>query len=574
MPSQQFMAATGTAVKDLTMATIASALADVDINIFGADIHPFGFLRGWANDLTNQANQAIADAATASASAATAQSHSNAVATAVTTGAGATPSTTPTDVQTAVAATTAQANAAAAAAAANEAALVSSTASTTLTLATKADLTSVPHNVPGWWSLNPLEDVSFARSEIIQGYLVQISGSSFGGASTTTLTDSGGNVAGVYYATNRTEPSFTPASGVLQVVFVNATRDRIYNAIGLVAKTNGGTPAAMYVGVSKMDLTSGVPNGNLTRLYTSSDVSGSITSALADVRVNLPSDINASQGDWYAVEILQIATGGQTLSSVACKVGVAITAPAGYNPAKPVMTFAGQSSIPSTIAKASLDTSSVTMPWVCLGQQTAVTKADYVDLFDRANAGSLGSNWAPYLYSIGITSNAAQIPQLGQPGYNATNDQSGGALYTSQLTTDSQSVIATYGAPTAATSRIGDLATWLILRSNSGMTAYVGVAIYPTSIQIGTQSGTLASVSNTNNSGDVVEIHCAANVFTVYVNGVATLTYTDSSNVLPLGVNYRFCGFIMRSMAYGGSALAAQEYHISAPLLQIEIKDL
>lgn len=576
MPSQQFMAATGTAVKDLTVATIASALADVDINIFGADIHPFGFLRGWATDLTNQANQAIADAATASASAATAQAHSNAVATAVTTGTGNTPSTAPADVQTAVAQTTADANAAAAAAAANEANLIASTASTTLTLATKADIATIPHNVPSWFSLNPLEDVSYPRSEIIQGYAVLISGGSFAGSSTTTLTDSGGHVAGVWYATNRTEPSFAPASGALQIVYINATRNRIYNTVGLVAKTNGGTPAAMYVGISKMDLTAGVPNGNITRLYTSANISGSITSALSDIRDNLSFDIVATQGDWFAVEILQVATGGQTLSSVACKVGVAITAPAGYNPAKPVMTLAGQSAIPSSVTKAAMDQSSVTMPWVCLGQQTAVTKADYVDLFDRANSGVLGANWAPYGgTSIGVASNTAHVAYLGQPGYNGYDDQTAIALYTSQLTTDTQAVAATYGASDPLTRHLTTpIATWLILRSNSAASAFVGVAIYPTSIVIATPSGALATVSNTNNSGDVVDFHAVANVFTVYVNGVAKLTYTDSSNVLPLGASYRFCGLAMRTQAYGGSLISSPEWMASANLLQWEAKDL
>lgn len=553
------------------MDLVGAQLCDVITGATGGFID----LSVWAANLRQDATDAVNGAAQAQVQANAAQAHSNAVATAVTTGTGNTPSTTPSDVQAAVAQTTADANAAAALAAQNEANLVASTASTTLTLATKADLASVPHNVPGWHSLNPLEDVSFARSEIIQGYSVQISAGSFGGATTITLTDNAGNVENVYYATIRTEPSFAPASGVLQIVFVNATRDRVYNTVGLVARTNSGSPAALYVGISKMDLTSGVPNGNITRLYTSGNLSGSITSALSDVRDNLSFDIAASQGDWFAVEILQIVSGGQSLNNIACKVGVAITAVAGQNPARPVMTLSGQSAIPTSITKASMDQSSVTTPWVCLGQQTATTKADYVDLLDRSNSPNLGSNWAPYWFHIGISGNAAAIPGLPNPGGFNTNDQVGGQLYTSQLTTDSQAVIATFGAPaTAGAMYTTPQPTTIVLRSNSNMTAYVGAAITGTDIKIITPSTTLASVANTNNSGDVVEIHCAANVFTVYINGVAKLTYTDSSNVLPLGASYRFCGFVMHTWAYGADFVHAQQYHQTAPILQIEIKDL
>lgn len=482
------------------------------------------------------------------------------------------------------------AESAAALAAANEASLVASTASTTLTLATKADINAIPHNVPSWFSLNPLEDVSFPRSEITESIgtitVTAQTGSEVGYSSGIPATGAIFNPNG-FATINATAQArtfifgsdggaYTPASGSLQIAYINATRDRIYNTVGFATGPGSvGTPAAIYVGIFKMDLTAGVPNGNLTRLFASTNQSSQVTSASQDVRVNLGSDIVAAQGDWFAVAILQVQGGGQTLRSLACKRGIGVNVPAGYNPAKPVMMLSGQSSIPSTIAKASLDTSSVITPWACLGQQTAISKADYTDLFDRSDSNVLGSNWAPYGYPVGVKSNAAQIPSLPNPGAFTARVETGSAIYTSQLTSDSQAVIATFGAhPTATEFYTPPEPTVIVLRSNNTMTSYVGAALTGTDIKIVTPSSTLASVSNTNNANDVVEIHCAANVFTVYVNGVPKLTYTDTGNVLPLGSSYRFCGFVMQTWAYGGDFSHSQEYHQTARILQWEAKDL
>lgn len=74
MPSSQFMAAAGTALNDLILAQVLSAVSGVDINILGADIHPFAGLQSWAtgleadaSDAINQANAAVTGVATNSA---------------------------------------------------------------------------------------------------------------------------------------------------------------------------------------------------------------------------------------------------------------------------------------------------------------------------------------------------------------------------------------------------------------------------------------------------------------------------------------------------------------------------
>ncbi|OXR46680.1 hypothetical protein B7C42_01655 [Nocardia cerradoensis] len=80
----QFLGGVGTAMKDLLIANVASAVASVDINIFGIHLQPFAFLQQWADDLVNQANQAIADASAAQIAADTANSGVSTVASGVT----------------------------------------------------------------------------------------------------------------------------------------------------------------------------------------------------------------------------------------------------------------------------------------------------------------------------------------------------------------------------------------------------------------------------------------------------------------------------------------------------------
>lgn len=82
--SQQFLSGVGTAMKDLLLANVASAVSGVDINILGVDVKPFAFLQGWATDLTNQANAAIANAANAQATADAANAGLSTVSTGVT----------------------------------------------------------------------------------------------------------------------------------------------------------------------------------------------------------------------------------------------------------------------------------------------------------------------------------------------------------------------------------------------------------------------------------------------------------------------------------------------------------
>lgn len=64
MPSSQFMDAAGTALGELLLAHVLEAVAGVDINVFGADLHPFAGLQAWATDLENQASTAIQNAGT------------------------------------------------------------------------------------------------------------------------------------------------------------------------------------------------------------------------------------------------------------------------------------------------------------------------------------------------------------------------------------------------------------------------------------------------------------------------------------------------------------------------------
>ncbi len=84
MVSSQFMSAAGTALEDVLLAQVLSAMTGIDIEILGTDIKPFTGLQTWANDLETQAsdaiNQANEAAATATATQTTVTANSTAIA--------------------------------------------------------------------------------------------------------------------------------------------------------------------------------------------------------------------------------------------------------------------------------------------------------------------------------------------------------------------------------------------------------------------------------------------------------------------------------------------------------------
>lgn len=319
--SSQFMGAVGTAMKDLLLANVASAIGNVSINIFGQTIRPFAFLQQWANDLTDQANQAIADAATAQSSADVAQAT----------------------------ATTAQTTASSAQSAATTATAIANS---------KPSITQIPVGSALWGSINSNEDSTFPRASLNFG---SASGTSSGGSSTAAPHTHGLGVT----------PDYKPAGNgadTIEIGYIRCTMDRTYTIAGFI--TGGSATWAgithAFLGVYLVDPTT----GNLTLLNPTSaavDISSSITTANTEQRFSLGYTINAHQGDIFAVALLQVTSVVQTCASLMQTSLTDISPPVVQFPRKNYCYVASQTSMPSTITESSLNYGSSTkIPFMVL----------------------------------------------------------------------------------------------------------------------------------------------------------------------------------------------------------------
>lgn len=257
------MSAAGTALNDLLLAQVFSAVAGVDINLLGVDFHPFAGLSSWATDLQGQASTAINNANAATAAAATAQSTAN----------------------------TAQ-----------------TTATSAMAVATgKPSLTQVPVGSTLWTSLGTGEDATFPRANLSFG---SASSSSSGGSST----------AAPHTHPLSSVPQYQPAgngSNTIEIGYIRASRDRTYTNAGFItggSATFAGITGA-YLGVYYVNPSTGA----LTLLNTSSattNISGSITTTNTQQTFSMGYTINANQGDIFAVALLQVTSLVQTCASL------------------------------------------------------------------------------------------------------------------------------------------------------------------------------------------------------------------------------------------------------------------
>ncbi|OMB90306.1 hypothetical protein A5741_12045 [Mycolicibacterium conceptionense] len=134
--------------------------------------------------------------------------------------------------------------------------------------ATLANLMNAPKNVPFWVSSNPFEDVVFPRVMASEAKI------------------------------------FT--GGRLYLTALRTTQNRIYNQVGFM--TNGGDPQEnVFVAVYRID----PANGTYTLEYNFGNVSSQILtgSGLVDQRFNMPYDLQASEGDLWAVGVLTTGAG-------------------------------------------------------------------------------------------------------------------------------------------------------------------------------------------------------------------------------------------------------------------------
>lgn len=177
----------------------------------------------------------------------------------------------------------------------------------------------------------------------------------------------------------------------------------------------------------------------------------------------------------------------------------------------------------------------------------------YTDEFDRADASTLGGSWTNYFGGsgeIGIASNAAYF------GKSAT--WGGGVPESSRYDADVSSsdhvvgmTLATFVGLSGSDMAFGPVARF----SSSGETCYAGVSRVSTSFGsrlVKIMSGTLTELATTvgaNADGDLAECEPDGSVITMYVNGGARLSLTDTA--ISAGTRG---GVVYYSVYYGAKA--------------------
>lgn len=160
-----------------------------------------------------------------------------------------------------------------------------------------------------------------------------------------------------------------------------------------------------------------------------------------------------------------------------------------------------------------------------------------VDLFDRANS-NLTTPWTVSGTALPIVSNEAGLTTTG-----ASQSLYGLGLHSDSLFTDEQAVEFRRGTITY-TSGTAVLFGWI--HANAGLTQGCAMAIawsstvnataaiyVPTAYSTyGTAKATSSSFSTAAN--DTFTMKNVSNVYTIYQNGVSRISWTDSTNLVPL----------------------------------------
>ncbi len=447
---------------------------------------------------------------------------------------------------------------AAALASANEAANIANStaiAEANLAIGTKANVEDIPTDVPGFISLNPVDDAVFPSSEMVPVPTI-VNG----------LTSFDGSEYGHTHYHNATitwvEPIYTTAINRLDLGYINATRDRIYNTVGFtIAEQNQPTKATVRVGIYKMGKTAaGFPDGNLTLIWISplnSNIQAQFGLAAQDIRVDLGVDIKAKRGDWFAVCVVQTGS-ANTQRHLLGKQTARKNALSGVFPTRLAMTRAGETAPPMTLTPAQLDNSSTWVPWMFMGQTLGLIKISLVDLFDRVDSAALGPNWATYGAGMDIVGGVARCKRINRGNLtNRVEDRAQG-VYVSQLATDTMAASGKIDAFDRSHADLEDNPrAQITVRANADMTRGVTVGIRWGLIEIraytnanpGGKTMNSAALISAWSPGDVVELRATDDVvtgktdFTAYINGSPVLTWPDLDNEASKGPAFRRAAF-------------------------------
>lgn len=183
-----------------------------------------------------------------------------------------------------------------------------SSATAAMAVATgKPSLTQIPIGSTLWASLGIGEDATFLRTSLSFG---SASSSSSGGSST----------ASAHTHPLGAIPQYQPAgngSNTIEIGYIRASRDRTYTTAGFItggSATFAGITGA-YLGVFFVNPTTGA----LTLLNTTSaatNIASAITTTNTQQSFSLGYTISASQGDTFAVALLQVTSILQTCASL------------------------------------------------------------------------------------------------------------------------------------------------------------------------------------------------------------------------------------------------------------------
>ena len=449
-------------------------------------------------------------------------------------------------------------------------------------IGSKANVDEVPKNVPGWNSLNPLEDVSFPRTDLVPLPTI-VNGTTsweYGGENTTHRHDHNATITWV-------EPVYSQPAGRIDWVYINCTRKRIYNTITFAVGPRPSNPGWFIVALYKMDTTNDVPNGNLTRIWSDPiDKAPLFPIGASDVTIEFP-DIVGNPGDWYAIAVQQ---GGGTVRPLFSKKTAAISAKAGQHPTRLSMTRVGANGIfEPSYAVGQLDTASLDIPWAALGQKAGVAPASWVDLFDRgANTDTLGPNWGVTGVGIVIRNGHARSRQVSY-AWNDSRENYSTAAYANPTVTRSQSVGALTANAWAQSDQLNVINnkpynSMIWLRANSDLTRGVALMIYKNKLEIrgfnaqyprssnpayigGIELNVIAHPSTT---GAWFYLHATGTTYTVYKNGESAgngvLTWSDSESNPQFATdrNDKFGGMSMYCYSNGNiiGSLHVQVYSI------------
>lgn len=449
--------------------------------------------------------------------------------------------------------------AAASLAAANEEANIANStaiAEANLALGTKAGIEDIPTDVPLYVSLNPVDDAVFPFSDM-QPIPVGVTGS------TEINSGDSGHFHNLIPGEARivmAEPVYTTAINRLDLGYINATRARIYNTVGFtIAEQNQPTKATVRVGIYKMGKTaSGLADGNLTLIWispTGANIQTQFGLGAQDITIPLGTDIVAAKGDIFAVCIVQTGSANTQRHLLGMQTARK-NAISGVFPSRLAMTRAGETAPPMTLTPAQLDNTSTWVPWMFMGQSLGLIKLLFVDLFDRANSSTLGSNWSVYGTGMDIVNGVAQCKRINRGNLTARVEDRSQGVYSSQLATDTMSVSVKIDAFDRSHADTEDNPrAQAAVRSNPDMTRFVAVGIRFGLIEIRAYSATNPagvtknSTTRTWANGDVVELRATDDVgtgktdFTAYVNGSPVLSWTDATSEANKGPAFRRAAF-------------------------------